>query len=257
MKRAILAILVVITVLSICFAGIASAELQTGYGFNIGPGSVVPTINGQVAAGEYDTDSFKDFLYDGWTITTSSFQCKYFTDPLIVENWIIEVMGDTTNDAGDYVKMSVDAAAGFGDPAAGGAAPTTVCVEITVTGTGAASFRKGTDTAWTAFPDPVAGDDYVMATTVTGHRIYELYVQKTTTLAFGYNNNVRIEAYDASTGKTLMWPPQSNGDVPDTWGIGTTVSEAIPEGLTVGLMLALSSVAVVVSARYFRKPVKL
>jgi hypothetical protein len=254
MKRKILAILAVIAVFSMCFAGIVGAAVQTNYGFSIGPGAVVPTVNGSVAAGEYDTDTFKDFLYDGWTKTTSSFRCKYFTSPLIVENWVIEVLGDTTNDPGDYVKMSVDAAAGFGDPAAGGAAPTTVCVEITVTGTGATSFRKGTGTAWAAFADPVSGTDYTMATSVTGHRIYELYMLKTTTLAFGYNNDVRIVAYDATTGKTLMWPPQSNADVPDTWGVGTTVSDAIPEGLTIGLMLAVSSVAVAVSARYFKKP---
>jgi hypothetical protein len=28
----------------------------------------------------------------------------------------------------------------------------------------------------------------------------------------------------------------------------------VPEGLTIGIMLAVASVAVVVSARYFRKP---
>jgi hypothetical protein len=252
MKRAIL---IALSIMAICtiLAGTVSAALQTGYGFDIGPGSVVPTIDGSIAAGEYDTDTFQDFLYDGWTMTTSSFRCKYFTSPLIVENWVIEFIGDTTNDPGDYVKMSVDAAAGFGDPAAGGAAPTTVCIEITVTGTGATSFRRGTDTAWTAFTDPTS-EDYTMATSVTGHRIYELYMQKTTTLAFGYNNNVRLEAYDATTGKTLMWPPQSSADVPDTWGIGATVSEAVPESLTIGIMLSLSTIAVLVSTRYFRKP---
>jgi hypothetical protein len=252
MKRAIL---VVLSIMAICtiLAGTVSAALQTGYGFDIGPGSVVPTVDGSIAAGEYDTDTFKDFLYDGWTITTSSFRCKYFTSPLIVENWVIEFIGDTTNDPGDYVKMSVDAAEGFGDPAAGGAAPTTLCIEITVTGTGTTTFRKGTGTGWTAFTDPTS-EDYTMATSVTGHRIYELYMQKTTTLAFGYNNNVRLEAYDATTGKTLMWPPQSNADVPDTWGIGATVSEAVPESLTIGIMLSLSTIAVLVSTRYFRKP---
>ena len=253
MKKTILTALSIMAICGIILTGAVSAELQTGYGFNVGQGLVVPTIDGAVAAGEYDTDSFKDFLYDGWTMTTSSFSCKYFTDPLIVENWLIDVMADTTNDAGDYVKMSVDAAAGFGEPAAGGAAPTDVCVEITVMGDGTTTFQKGTGTDWTAFTDPTS-EDYTMATTVNGHRVYELYMQKTTTLAFGYNNNVRLEVYDESTGKTLMWPPQSDADVPDTWGIGMTVSEAVPEGLTIGVMLSLSTIAVLVSTRYFRKP---
>jgi hypothetical protein len=253
MKKTLLIALSLMAVCGIIFAGTVSAAVQTNYGFNIGPGTVVPTVNGQVGTDEYSTDSFKDFLYDGWTMTTSSFSCKYFIDPLIVENWVIEFIGDTTDDPGDYVKMSVDAAAGFGDPAAGGTAPTDVCIEITVTGTGTATFRKGTGTGWTAFTDPTS-EDYTMATSVTGHRIYELYMQKTTLLAFGYNNDVRLEVYDATTGKTLLWPPQSDADVPDTWGVGTTVSEAVPEGLTIGIMLSLSTIAVLVGTRYFKKP---
>ena len=252
MKRAILMALSVMALCSI-LAGTVSAALQTGYGFDIGPGAVVPTVDGSVAAGEYDTDTFQDFLYNGWTMTTSSFRCKYFTDPLIVENWVIEFIGDTTDDAGDYVKMSVNAAEGFGDPAAGGAAPTDLCVEITVMGDGTTTFQKGTGTGWTAFTDPTS-EDYTMAAAVNGHRVYELYMQKTTTLAFGYNNNVRIEVYDESTGTTLMWPPQSDADVPDTWGIGMTVSDPVPEGLTIGIMLLLSTIAVLVGTRYFRKP---
>jgi hypothetical protein len=51
----------------------------------------------------------------------------------------------------------------------------------------------------------------------------------------------------------------SSADVPDGWGLNSAdiSGGTIPEGLTIGLMVALSSVAVVVSARYFRKPPKL
>ena len=260
MKRAILAVLGVIAVLSMVFAGTVSAAKE-GYGFTIGPGTVDATFDGTVGAGEWDTDSYKDFLYNGWTMTTSFFRDKWGQTPAINEGWLIELLGDTTNDAGDYVKICVDCGAGFSDPPAGGAAPSATCWMLTVNGDGTATIQKGTGTGWGAFPEPVSGTDYIAATSVTGHRIYEIYLDKGASaegpLAMGYSNNARIEAYDASTGQTLMWPPESSAAVPDTYGAGTTGSETVPEGLTIGLMLVLSSVAVVVSARYFRKPAKI
>jgi hypothetical protein len=263
MKKKILAILAVIAVFSICFAGTVSAAKE-GYGFTIGGAeSVDPTFNGVVAAGEWDTDSYKDFLYDGWTKSTSFFMDKWGTTPAICECWAIEVLTDTTNDAGDYCKFAVDCGSGFSTPPVGGAAPSATCWQLTVTGAGAVSFQQGTGTAFAAWAAPVAGTDYNIATTVsaspasaTPHRTYEIYLDKGTAggaLAMGYNNNARLEIYDASTGKTLMWPPLSSATVPDTYGAGTT-GGVVPEGLTIGVMLAVSSVAVIVSARYFKKP---
>ena len=263
MKRKIWAILAVITVCSICLTGIVSAAKE-GYGFTIGGAeSVDPTINGIVAEGEWDTDSYKDFLYDGWTMTSSFFRDKWGTAPAICENWCIEVLTDTTNDAGDYCKIAVDCGSGFSTPPAGGAAPSATCWQLTVTGAGVASFQQGTGTAFAAWAAPISGTDYIVATSVsasptsaTSHRVYEIYLDKGTAggaLAMGYNNNARLAVYDASTGKTLMWPPESSDTVPDTYGAGTT-GGVVPEGLAIGVMLAVSSVAVVVSIRYFKKP---
>jgi hypothetical protein len=267
MKRKIWAILAVITVCSICLTGIVSAAKE-GYGFTIGGTCTVdPDINGVVAAGEWDTDSYKDFLYDGWTMSTSFFMDKWSStlNSVISELWAVEFLSDTTNDPGDYFKMSVDRTmtGGFSDTPLGGTAPTETCFQITITGSGTVTMQIGTGTAWAAYADPVSGTDYIVGTSVsaspssaTAHRCYELYLDKGVyggVLAMGYLNNARLEVYDASTGKTLMWPPYSSADVPDTYGAGTTGS-VVPEGLTIGIMLAVASVAVVVSARYFRKP---
>jgi len=56
-----------------------------------------------------------------------------------------------------------------------------------------------------------------------------------------------------------MWPPYSSANVPNDYGyLDADISGGtIPEGLTIGVMVLLSSVAVVVSIRYFRKPPKL
>ncbi len=266
MKKAILAILGIIAMLSMVLVGTVSAAKE-GYSFAIGGDqSVAPTFNGVVAAGEWDTDSYKDFLYNGWTMSTSFFRDKWGTTPAISEGWCIEVLTDTTNDPGDYFKFAVDLGSGFSTPPTGGSAPSATCWQLTVTGAGVASFQQGTGTGWNAWAAPASGTDYTVATSVsasptsaTAHRVYEIYLDKGTAggvLAMGYNNNARLEVYDASTGQTLMWPPDSSAAVPDSYGLGVTGS-VVPEGLTIGLMLALSSVAVVVGARYFRKPVKI
>jgi len=51
-------------------AGTVSAAKE-GYAFRIRQGA--PTFDGAVAAGEWDTDSYKDWLYNGWTMSTSFF----------------------------------------------------------------------------------------------------------------------------------------------------------------------------------------
>jgi hypothetical protein len=52
----------------------------------------------------------------------------------------------------------------------------------------------------------------------------------------------------------------SSANVPNDWGeqdYSDFTGVTAPEGLTIGVMVALSSVAVVVSARYFRKQPKI
>jgi hypothetical protein len=56
----------------------------------------------------------------------------------------------------------------------------------------------------------------------------------------------------------VSWPPASSADNPSTWGIISDISfDDVPEVLTIGVMLVLSTAAVIVSLRYFRKPSKL
>jgi hypothetical protein len=260
MKSAILVTLSIIAVCSLCLAGTVSAA-KAGYGFTIAQGADITSWDGKVSpATEWD-DSFKDWLYDGWTKTTSFFRCKWGMTPAICENWLIEFLGDTTDDAGDWWEISVDASAD------GGAAPKTDNFKINWTAATGVKIWKGTGTGWTAFTAAVAGTsgDYFANTTIsaspasaTPHRIVEIYLNKGVyggALAMGLNVNERLAIYNAATGKTVMWPPYSSADNPDTYGAGTTdiSGTSIPEGLTVGVMLALSSVAVVVSTRYFRK----
>jgi hypothetical protein len=251
MKRAILAILIVIAACSLCFAGTVNAA-KAGYGFSISTGST-PTFDGAVSpAGEWD-DSYKDWLYNGWTKSTSFFRCKWLGAP--TEGWLIEILTDTTNNAGDNFQFSVDVGQ------EGGAAPGTNDFLINVTGHGTVAVFTGTGTGWGA-SSAVVTTDYIVSTSIaaspasaTPHWIIEIYLNKAGAFAMGMNNNMRMAAYDASTGQTVMWPPYSNANQPDTYGTGTTdfTMVPIPEGLTIGIMLSLSTIAVIVSSRHFRK----
>src|SRR5512139_1795400 len=106
MKRVILAIFSMIAVCSLCLAGTVIAA-KAGYGFTISTGADITSWTGQVSpASEWD-DSFKDWLYDGWTKTTSFFRDKWGMTPAICENWLMEFLGDTADNAGDWWELSV------------------------------------------------------------------------------------------------------------------------------------------------------
>ena len=256
MKKALLVALAVVALCSVFLAGTVSAAKE-GFGFAMGGTATASTIDGTEASGEWDTDSFKDFLWDGWTQTTDYFRTKWTNEEVIAEEWLVSVVSDTTNDAGDYVKLSVDNSVEFGAPPDGGTAPTAQCFQLKVMGDGTMTMEKGTGTGWGPFAEAISGTDFKAATSVNGGRVYEIFLDKGVSaggaLAMGYHNNARIETYDASTGKTLMFPPDSSADVPDTYAEGTT-GDVVPEVLTIGVMLSLSAVAVIVSTRYFGNP---
>ena len=69
-------------------------------------------------------------------------------------------------------------------------------------------------------------------------------------------NGLRIAVYDASNPEAGVqaWPPNSDVNVPDEWGvIPTYSSEPIPESIGFGVAMLLSSVAVAVSFYFLRK----
>jgi hypothetical protein len=262
MKRAILATLSIIAMCGLCLAGTVNAP-KAGYTCWNFQGSA-PTLDGRYTTTDEWTDSYKDYLYSGWTMTTNPFRDKWNMESGIYETWIIEVLSDTTNDAGDYFQICYD---GQGD---GGTAPQTDDVLINYTGHSTSTAYRGTGTGWApdaaiVFPDNVQIASSIAAspTSATPHWIIEMKFGKdgTSIPGMGIDTAVRVAAYDASNPSqgVLTWPPTANRDVPNDYGLDDAdiTGGTIPEGLTIGVMVALSSVAVVVSARYFRKQPKL
>lgn len=261
MKKAILAILSMIAVVSVCLAGTVSAY-KAGYVFPNYQGTEI-TANGAVGATEW-ADSFGDWLYDGWTKTTSTIRHKWEMGgtPNIADQWLIEVLSDTTNDAGDVFTYCF---CGAQDDAATPKAADDVLINHTHSAT---TIFRGTGTGWAPDAAIVLGTNVIIASSIassplsaTPHWIIELKFDKTGAIAgTSFDSHVRLAVYDANTGKTLMWPPMSQKDVPSSWGLNDYSSfngQSIPEGLTIGVMLTLSTIAVIASTRYFRKQPKL
>jgi len=122
---------------------------------------------------------------------------KYFLSPAIAENWFSKFSVDTTNDAGRLCEDDHSSRPGFGTLRLGALLRLLNAGVLTMTGTGTVSFQKEQEQAG-LHGRSGKWNDYVVSTSVTsGHRIYEIYLDKGTAggnLAMGYNNNVRYRS---------------------------------------------------------------
>jgi hypothetical protein len=171
--------------------------------------------------------------------------------------WLLE-FADKTNDAGDKWQICVD---GGND---GGGAPKADDIKIEITGHTTLATYTGSGSAWAASSFAVTFKDSLTTSPhdPANHYVLEVQFDKGQ-FSWGASpppHGVRVAMYDASNPSQgwVSWPPTSTDTNPGSWGgIDTYLAAPAPEGLTVGLMMTLSAVAVVVSVRYFRKPPKL
>jgi hypothetical protein len=172
-----------------------------------------------------------------------------YTAGILAMSFLIE-FADNTNDAGDSWQICID---GSQD---GGTAPQADDVKFEIEGHTTLTCFVGTGTAWApTTPTGVTWKDSLVASSPNDnspHYVLEVQIDKST---YGWGANppphgVRVACYDASnaTQGWQSWPPTPETN-PSRWG---SIS-VIPEGLTVGVMLLLSTIAVIVSLRYFRK----
>ena len=170
-------------------------------------------------------------------------------------NWLVE-FADNTQDAGDIIQICVNPALDNTSPQAG------TDFKIEIQGLTTEKVYEGTGSGWTETTAGGGGVVEMQASVTTSahdpahHVIAEFSVDKGTLFGGGAPpQNFRVACYDATTDAWTAWPPESSADNPSTWGIIMDYSaDPFPEGLTIGLMLALSSLAAVVSLRYFKKP---
>jgi hypothetical protein len=172
-------------------------------------------------------------------------------------DFMIEFFGDNTDDAGDLWQICIDS------DNSGGAAPDTDDFLIEVQGHTTLNTYKGNGTGWVPItPDfqELRWADSITATpwNASAHWMFELREtdKEQGQIKIGdAPNGLRVAAYDASTNTTSSWAPDSDADVPSTWGVIANYDpEAyIPEGFSIVFVVLLSSVAVVVSFYFMRK----
>jgi hypothetical protein len=181
------------------------------------------------------------------------------TDPLYMA-WIIE-FPDNTDDAGDTWQICLQG--GDGSSVAGGSAPDADCNKIEVVGHSTLTVYVGDGSGWVT----MTGADVVWAesqqtTTIWGepaeeHYVLEIKADKTTLGAWGQSQPpqaLRVAMYDASnaTQGWIAWPP-TDADVPEEWGLIASATGTIPEGLSFGVVMVMSTVAVAVGFYITRK----
>jgi hypothetical protein len=267
MKKIGTAIFCLLSIFVIVFAGNAAAY-NAAFEHILYAGDVPPTVDGTYG------------ISDEWVVSGTQ---TFGTNGIFRDYWVMDPnllcllieTADNTNDAGDYWVVCWDSTddGGATEPD-GGPSPKTNDYKLVVTGHGASAtvqWFKGTGTAWSTTPSTPAEGVLEEAQQLapytpkigTPHYVLEMAISKMDTSMgaplMGYTWATYIAYYDESTATLQSWPPApASADVPDSWGyvtydMGANPTPDVPEGITIGIMLSLSTLAVIVSTRYFRK----
>lgn len=218
------------------------------------PTLVEPTVDGMWTSDDEWTDGNVTMI--GENVTFRSTYSTLSTEPVTVAtNFVIEILNDNTNDTGDYWQICID---GTLD---GANTPMDDDFRIDFVGHTNLTVYQGTVITWTEVT-PEAGElnfsDSISAspTSSTPHWIAEFSIVKTEgVILLNPEWGLRVAVYDESNSAAGVqaWPPLSDRDVPNGWGLNTYSENPIPEGLSFGVVVLSSSVAVIIGYRYFRK----
>ena len=169
-------------------------------------------------------------------------------------SWAID-FHDTTNDANDRWLLCID---GSGD---GGTAPNSNDHKIEIAGHSTLNVYQGTGTGWAA--QTTTAVTWRNSSTTSpydpvNHWVLEVQVNKGALGAWGANpppHGLYIAMYDASNQSQgwISYPPNTPSDNPSRWGLIFTYQESVPEGLSLVVLVLLSSVAVLVGSFFVRK----
>jgi hypothetical protein len=167
-------------------------------------------------------------------------------------SWAVD-WHDTTNDAGDVWIVCIDGSAD------GGAAPQTDDVKIQITGHTTLAVFAGNGTGWSpmttsavTWKDKLGTSPYDSST----HWTLEVQADKGALGAWGANpppEGFYVAMYDASTSQWASWPPAQSANVPNNWGLIATYDTTVPESLSLGVLVLLSSAAILLGSFFVRK----
>jgi hypothetical protein len=221
-----------------------------GYSFTEYYGGTAVTIDGKWTTADEWQDVTTQRL---GTPQVAVFEYKMDTTAGYMMTWLLE-FADKTNDAGDRWQICIDGSLDEGS------APNSNDIKIEIEGHTTLKFYIGNGTGWATttatgtFKDSITTSPHDPA----NHYVLELAFDKSQ-WEWGVNpppHGLRVAMYDASNPAQgwVAWPPTSTDTNPSGWGsIPDYTAAPAPEGLTIGVMMLVSCVAVIVSSRYFRK----
>jgi len=252
MKRVLIVALCIITLSSLLIVNAGTIKAaEDGYvRVDFNPDDVPLVIDGNWTSNDewtlkgVDTMIGDDVAFRSvWTMTSQ--------DPVIVtDTFLVEFFSDNTSDTGDYWQMCID-----GDQS-GETAPQTSDYRIDIVGHTNLTWYQGNGAGWTEVT-PVGEIQWANSlsaspTNSTPHWILEFTFVKAD-LGAGPTWNFRLAVFDEnSTAGVLAWPPTPL-DEPNRWGVQNYVTEVVPEGFSLGVVVLLSSVALAVCFYCLRK----
>jgi hypothetical protein len=234
-------------------AGTAVAS-EAGYSISEAYTTSAVTVDGKWGSGEW-SDAWIEFRVN---ISNARFAYKMDANTgAYLMSWLVE-FHDTTNNAGDIWRICIDGSAD------GGSAPQADDVKIEIVGHSNLTVYAGTGTTWARLSTTAVTWKDSLATSTydaVNHYVLEVQADKGALGAWGASpppEGFCVQMYDAGNPSQGWgaWPPTSS-DVPSRWGLIADYMGSIPEGLSSGVLVILSAVAVLVGSFLVRKRARL
>jgi hypothetical protein len=248
MKKIITISLAMLMLCGLLLIGVTKAS-EPGYEVSEAYETAEVTLDGNWATGEWE-DSWIEWL--NYSANGERFCYKASSAIGYAPEFLID-SADTTDDAGDIWQICI----GVPD----GAAPESGRNKIEIVGHETLTVYEGNGTGWVEIDSSsVTWADNMTISDVPldyEHWCVEVIIDKTSIGSAAWNAappiGLRVAMYDASNQTWLSWPPASDPDVPDSWGLITGGNATIPDSLSFIGVVLLSSVAVAVGFYSVRK----
>jgi hypothetical protein len=248
MKRVLAISFVMLMLCCLLLVGVTKAS-EPGYEITEESGGGPVTLDGNWATGEWE-DSWIEYM--DASVADERFCYKADANNGYAPEFLID-SADTTDDAGDIWQICI------GIPG-GGDFPLEGQNKIEIVGHENMTVYEGDGSGWVEIDSSAVtwADDMTIGDVPFDyeHWCVEMIIDKTSIGSALWNGappiGLRVAMYDATNATWVAWPPQSDPDIPEGWGLIATYG-SIPESFGIVAVLMLSSVAVAVSFFYLRK----
>ncbi len=226
---------------------------EPGYQVDEAYTTVTVNVDGNWATGEWE-DSWIEYM--DASAADERFCYKANSAIGYAPEFLVD-SADTTNDTGDIWQICIGITTGGSVPLAGHN-------KIEIVGHETLTVYEGNGTGW----DVVGSGAVEWADAMTIHDVpfdyehwcVEMIIDKTSIGSASWNAappiGLRVAFYDETEDLWVAWPPQSDADIPEGWGLIGGGAGSIPESFGIVVVVLLSSAALAISFYFLRKPPK-